>query len=54
MKWFQKLNGKIKSAVAGWSGQGFDFSNWFGRTFWGIDNSKLANNENIFSVITRI
>src|SRR5699024_6451842 len=25
-----------------------------GRTFWGIDNSKLATNETIFSVIARI
>lgn len=54
MKWYQKLNTKIKSAIASWKGPGFDFSNWFGRTFWGVDNSKLATNENIFSVITRI
>ncbi|MGG3800454.1 phage portal protein [Metabacillus fastidiosus] len=44
----------MKAAVAGWRGQGFDFSSWFGRTFWGIDNSKLANNETIFSVISRL
>ncbi|MGG3798979.1 phage portal protein [Metabacillus fastidiosus] len=44
----------MKAAVAGWKGQGFDFSSWFGRTFWGIDNSKLATNETIFSVISRL
>lgn len=43
----------VKMAVAVWSGQGFDFSNWQGRLFWGIDNSKLATNETIFSVISR-
>ncbi|WP_260676165.1 phage portal protein [Parageobacillus genomosp. 1] len=31
-----------------------DFSRWLGRTFWGIDNSTLATNETIFSVITRL
>lgn len=41
-------------ARAGWSGQGFDFNNFFGRTFWGIDNSQLATNETIFSVISRL
>lgn len=41
-------------AVAGWKGKTFDFSKWFGRTFWGIDNSKLATNETIFSVISRL
>lgn len=54
MNIFQRAKSAIKAAIVGWSGQGFDFSNWFGRTFWGIDNSKLATNENIFSVITRI
>lgn len=44
----------IKAAVTSWSGQGFDFSNWFGRIFWGVDNAKLATNETIFSVISRI
>nr|WP_091275846.1 phage portal protein [Alteribacillus persepolensis] len=41
-------------AVANWSGQGFDFTNWYGRTFWGVDNSKLATNETIFSVVSRM
>lgn len=41
-------------AVSGWKGAGYDFSSWAGRTFWGIDNSKLATNETIFSVISRL
>ncbi|MEC0242775.1 phage portal protein [Paenibacillus dokdonensis] len=53
MKWHQRLRGAVKAAAVGWKGVGFDFSSWAGRTFWGIDNSKLASNETIFSVITR-
>ncbi|TKI66252.1 phage portal protein [Lysinibacillus varians] len=41
-------------ATTGWKGSTWDFSNWFGRTFWGIDNSQLATNETIFSVISRL
>jgi len=41
-------------ASTGWKGATWDFSNWFGRTFWGIDNSQLATNETIFSVISRL
>ena len=41
-------------AYASWKGKGYDFSGWEGRTFWGIDNSQLATNETIFSVITRL
>nr|WP_078430852.1 phage portal protein [Alkalihalobacterium alkalinitrilicum] len=41
-------------AAVKWSGATFDFTNWFGRTFWGIDNSKLATNETIFSVVSRM
>lgn len=41
-------------AIAGWKGQGFDFVNWMGRTFWGVDNSTLATNETIFSAISKI
>lgn len=58
MKWHQRLRGAvggvIKAAAAGWKGAGFDFSSWAGRTFWGIENGELANNETIFSVITRL
>ncbi|AYB41585.1 phage portal protein [Brevibacillus laterosporus] len=44
----------MKGAVAGWKGSTFDFTSWFGRSFWGIDNSELATNETIFSVISRL
>ncbi|MCM3454464.1 phage portal protein [Heyndrickxia oleronia] len=54
MKWTSRLKGAFKAAVAGWKGKTFDFSSWFGRKFWGIDNSKLATNETIFSVISRL
>ncbi len=54
MKWFNKIKQSFNGAVKGWKGKTFDFTNWMGRTFWGIDNSKLATNETIFSVITRI
>lgn len=37
-----------------WKGKTYDFTNWAGRTFWGIDNSTLATNETIFSVVTRL
>ncbi|MBS4198609.1 phage portal protein [Bacillus sp. FJAT-49732] len=43
----------VKGAASGWKGKTFDFGSWFGRTFWGIDNTKLATNETIFSVISR-
>lgn len=54
LKWYSRVKQSIKAAVAGWKGQTFDFSSWFGRRFWGIDNSKLATNETIFSVISRL
>lgn len=44
----------VTGAVAGWKGQTYDFTSWLGRTFWGVDNSKLANNETIFSVVSRL
>ncbi|PFM97900.1 phage portal protein [Bacillus thuringiensis] len=44
----------VSGAVAGWKGQTYDFTSWLGRTFWGVDNSKLANNETIFSVVSRL
>ncbi|MGH1260677.1 MULTISPECIES: phage portal protein [Bacillus] len=49
-----RVKGALKGAAAGWKGAGFDFSSWFGRKFWGIDNAKLATNETIFSVISRL
>lgn len=54
LKWYNRFKMAIKMAVAGWSGQGFDFTTWAGRTFWGVDNGKLATNETIFSVISRL
>lgn len=54
MKWYQKFNVKAKAAIAGWKGKTYDFSDWFGRTFWGVDNSQLVTNETIFSVISRL
>jgi HK97 family phage portal protein len=54
LKWYSRFKYAVKAAVAGWSGNGFDFSSWAGRRFWGIDNSNLATNETIFSVISRL
>lgn len=31
-----------------------NFKQWFGRTFFGIENSTLETNENIFSVVSRL
>ena len=54
MKIWNKVKASFYSAYASWKGQGYDFTGWQGRTFWGIDNSQLATNETIFSVITRL
>ncbi|MBH8609113.1 phage portal protein, partial [Thermoactinomyces sp. CICC 10521] len=54
MRWFTRIRRAINGAISGWKGENFDFTNWMGRTFWGIDNSTLATNETIFSVITRL
>ncbi|MFD0768863.1 phage portal protein [Bacillus sp. CGMCC 1.60114] len=54
MKWLNRIRAAAKGAAAGWKGAGFDFSSWFGRNFWGIDNTKLTTNETIFSVISRL
>ncbi|MCU5330633.1 phage portal protein [Bacillus wiedmannii] len=54
MQWFSRMKRAVFGAVAGWKGQTYDFSSWLGRTFWGVDNSKLANNETIFSVVSRL
>lgn len=54
LKWYQRFSMAAKGAAAGWKGIGYNFSSWMGRTFWGIDNSKLATNETIFSVISRL
>lgn len=44
----------MNMAYMAWKGAGYDFSNWMGKTFWGIENSTLATNETIFSAITRL
>lgn len=54
MKVWDRVKIGFKMAVKGWKGKTYDFSNWMGRRFWGIDNSRLATNETIFSVITRL
>ncbi|MGX5439081.1 phage portal protein [Bacillus thuringiensis] len=54
MGWLSRIKMAVSGAVAGWKGQTYDFSSWLGRTFWGVDNSKLANNETIFSVVSRL
>lgn len=36
------------------AGSASDFSSWENRHFWGIENAELANNETIFSAITRL
>ena len=54
MKLWQRTKQAVYMAYASWKGKGYDFSGWEGRTFWGIDNSQLATNETIFSVITRL
>lgn len=54
MKWLDKIKRKVFTAYAKWQGKQFDFSSWAGRTFWGIDNSTLATNETIYSVVTRL
>ncbi|WP_026287434.1 phage portal protein [Gracilibacillus lacisalsi] len=54
MRFFQRLKYSFYSAYAAWKGDGFDFSSWMGKSFWGIDNSTLATNETIFSAVTRL
>lgn len=54
MKIWNRVKASLYSAYASWKGATYDFSAWQGRTFWGIDNSQLATNETIFSVITRL
>lgn len=53
MRLFDRFKMAYRGAIDGFKGQGFNFRNWFGRTF-GIDNSQLATNETIFSVVSRL
>ncbi|MEV2802389.1 phage portal protein, partial [Paenibacillus larvae] len=54
MRWFGKMKSAMRGAISGWKGGSGDFSTWFGRRIWGIDNTKLATNETIFSVVSRL
>ena len=54
MNIWNRFKASLRGAKASWSGVGYNFNSWAGRTFWGIDNSQLATNETIFSVITRL
>lgn len=54
MNIFQRIKRTVYNVYAKWKGPGNDFASWRGRTFFGIDNSTLATNETIFSVITRL
>lgn len=54
IKLFQRVKRSLYSAYAAWKGVTYDFSPWRGRAFFGVDNSTLATNETIFSVITRL
>lgn len=54
MNIWNRFKASLRGAKALWSGAGYNFNSWAGRTFWGIDNSQLATNETIFSVITRL
>lgn len=54
MNIFQKIKHSFYNAYAKWKGDSFDFTPWKGKNFFGVDNSTLATNETIFSVITRL
>ncbi|WP_411842177.1 phage portal protein [Salinicoccus sp. HZC-1] len=60
MKWWQKLEQRLGStAYSGPKQQvtttaSSDLSVFENRLFWGIENAELANNETIFSAITRL
>lgn len=54
MNIFQKIKHSIYNVYAKWKGDGYNFTPWRGKTFFGVDNSTIATNETIFSVITRL
>src|SRR5690625_1271414 len=58
MKWYKDMKFKIGMSLIGVSQKANrkanNLSNWAGRMFWGVDNSSLATNETIFSIVTRI
>lgn len=44
----------VKQAVRNGYDKKDPFTSWFGKTFFGIENSTLETNENIFSVVSRL
>ncbi len=54
MNFFQKFKHKFKSMTRNVDKKKNNFTNWKDRVFFGVDNSTLATNETIFSVITRL
>lgn len=54
MRWFNKIKSALIGAFAAWKGSTYNFTSWYGRNFWGVDNSKLATNETIFSLVSRL
>jgi HK97 family phage portal protein len=53
MKFWNRVRNIVHAAITTWKGETFDFSSWFGRKFWGSDNSTLATNELIFTAIAK-
>lgn len=45
---------KVNDDGASWDGQGFHFSNWANKNFWGSHNNDLRTNEEVFGVISRL
>ncbi|MEC0282425.1 phage portal protein [Terribacillus saccharophilus] len=54
MKLYQRVRSAVYGAYMAWKGVSYDFSPWRGKIFLGIENSTLATNETIFSIITRL
>ncbi|WPC19428.1 phage portal protein [Pediococcus inopinatus] len=55
MNFFQRIMQRFSgSKSSDWKGKQFDFTDWFGRTFGGRNNSTLETNETIFSIVTRL
>lgn len=60
MNVFQKVVNRVtpnfikQSVIKSYEKGNSDLSAWFGRTFFGIENSTLETNENIFSIVSRL
>ena len=44
----------IKQSIIKGYAEKQNFKSWIGKTFFGLENSTLETNENIFSVISRL